>query len=140
LLTCLSLYAQQYDEEDDIFFRDEFIRIEFFEDEIEFDDFNDRRTRLRTIFSTLQSFLIDPDFFTTNDSQYHIMIVIILILEHACISYLSSSRPSYNQALAKACSQYRASQLHNVVTKQLPTPLQDYSVSQFTEFILGHRF
>jgi hypothetical protein len=67
------------------------------------------------------------------------MIVIILIMEHACISYASPSRPSLEQALATACSRYMDSHTHDTVTKQFTASSQEYSVSQFMEFILQQR-
>ena len=65
--------------------------------------------------------------------------VTILILDHACISYASLSQPSLKEALNNACSQYNNSHSHDAVTKQFTVTPRQYSISQFTEFILRHR-
>ena len=41
-------------------------------------------------------------------------------------------------ALDRAYSQYRASNTHNAVIEQFSAPSETYSISQFTEFILGY--
>jgi hypothetical protein len=66
-------------------------------------------------------------------------VVILLILEHACLSYASQSIPSSDEALVQAYSRYCASGVHNEVTTQFNAPPQGYSIHQFTEFILKHR-
>jgi hypothetical protein len=63
----------------------------------------------------------------------------ILILEHACLSYVSQSRPTRDEALDKAYSQYMASSTHSTITMQFSAPSSKYSISQFTEFIIKHR-
>ena len=63
----------------------------------------------------------------------------ILILEHACLFYASSSKPTVNEALDKAYSQYQASSTHDTVIRQFLTPFDKYSILQFVEFILDHR-
>jgi hypothetical protein len=65
-------------------------------------------------------------------------LVTILILEHACLLYASLSRPSLEWALVNSISQYQASDTHSAVMRQFTAP-QEYSVSQFVEFILEHR-
>jgi hypothetical protein len=65
-------------------------------------------------------------------------IVSILILEHTSLYEASSSRPTLNQALDRAYSQYRAFNTHNAVISQFSAAPQTYSIIQFTEFILGH--
>jgi hypothetical protein len=67
------------------------------------------------------------------------VIVIILILEHACVSYASQSNPTRDEALDQAYSRYCASGVHNEVTKQFFAPPKEYSIPQFTAFILKHR-
>ena len=62
----------------------------------------------------------------------------ILILEHACLSYASQSIPSSDEALDQAYSQYCASGIHNEVTKQFNAPSKEYLIHQVTEFILKH--
>jgi hypothetical protein len=65
--------------------------------------------------------------------------VSILILEHASLYYASSSKPTLDQALDGAYSQYKASNIHNAVIEQFPAAPQTYSILQFTEFILRYR-
>ena len=65
-------------------------------------------------------------------------IVTILILEHACLSYASQSEPSRDEALDRAYSQYCASGVHVDLTKQFSAHAREYSIAQFTEFILEH--
>ena len=64
----------------------------------------------------------------------------ILILEHAGLFLASSYRPTLNEALDKAYSQYESSDVHTVVKKEFPQPPGQYSIPQFTDFILEHRF
>jgi hypothetical protein len=66
-------------------------------------------------------------------------IATIIILEHTGLLYASSSRPTLEQALYKAHNLYAVSGIHDAVTNQFNAPLRDYSISQFTEFILKHR-
>jgi hypothetical protein len=63
----------------------------------------------------------------------------ILILEHACLSFASQSQPTKDEALDQAYSRYCASDVHDEVTKQFPASPEEYSTLQFTEFILKHR-
>jgi hypothetical protein len=65
-------------------------------------------------------------------------IVVILILEHACLSYVSQSKPTILKALDQAYSQYCASNIHIELTKQFAASYKEYSILQFTEFILNH--
>ena len=62
----------------------------------------------------------------------------ILILEHACLSYASQSKPTRDEALDQAYSQYCDSGVHNEITKQFFLHPKEYSISQFTEFTLKH--
>ena len=64
--------------------------------------------------------------------------MVILILEHACLSYASESRPTQDEALDEAYSRYCASGIHNELTEQFSAHPQEYSILQFTEFILTH--
>ena len=66
-------------------------------------------------------------------------IAITLILEHTCLYYVSQSRPTKDEALDKAYSQYMASGVHNAITMQFAAPPSKYSISQLAEFILKHR-
>jgi hypothetical protein len=68
------------------------------------------------------------------------MIVTILILEHACLFYVSLSKPSVDEALDKAFSQYQASDAHNAVIRQFLAAPNEYSIEKFTEFIYKYRF
>ena len=66
-------------------------------------------------------------------------IVVTLILEHACLLHASQDDPDRDKALDRAYSQYVSSDFHNEVSRQFSAPPTQYSVSQFTEFILEHR-
>jgi hypothetical protein len=68
-------------------------------------------------------------------------IVTILILEHACLFYASLSRPTLKNAVERAYDRYTASgtDVHDAVRKHFPAPPQEYSISEFTDFILDHR-
>jgi hypothetical protein len=66
--------------------------------------------------------------------------VTILILDHASLSHASSSTLTAGRALEKACIQYRASHIHDEIINQFTAPLGEYTISQFSEFILRHRF
>jgi hypothetical protein len=65
--------------------------------------------------------------------------VTILILEHACLFHASSSKPTVNDALDKAYSQYQASETHDAVVIHFVPPSKKYSVLQFADFILNYR-
>jgi hypothetical protein len=65
--------------------------------------------------------------------------VLILILENACLSYTSQSKPTRDQALEQAYAQYCASGIHIDLTKQFSASRKEYSMPQFIEFILKHR-
>jgi hypothetical protein len=65
--------------------------------------------------------------------------VIILILEHACHLYVLQPKPTRDQALDQAYSQYCVSNIYDKVIKQFSAPpVKDY-VLQFIEFILKNR-
>jgi len=66
-------------------------------------------------------------------------IVAILILDRASVSYASSSCRTRKDALDQAYSQYESSDTHNAVKEQFSLPLNEYSISQFIEFVLSHR-
>jgi len=66
-------------------------------------------------------------------------IVTILILDRACLFYASPSRSTRIRALDQACSQYASSDIHDAVQEQFSLPRTQYSISQFTEFVLSHR-
>ena len=67
-------------------------------------------------------------------------IVTLLILERASLLYASpSSRLALDSALDQACSQYESSDTHDAVKEQFSLPPKQYSISQFTEFVLSHR-
>jgi hypothetical protein len=65
--------------------------------------------------------------------------VTILILQHACLFHASSSKPTVNEALDYAYSQYQASNTHNTAIRKFVAPSEKYSVLQITEFILNHQ-
>jgi hypothetical protein len=66
-------------------------------------------------------------------------IVIILILENACLSYASQSKPTRDEVLDQAYSQYCAANIHNELIKEFCAPPKKYSIFQFIKFILKHR-
>jgi hypothetical protein len=65
--------------------------------------------------------------------------VLVLILEHACLRFASQSKPTKDEALDEAYSRYCTSGAHNELMKQFSASPEEYSISQFTEFILEHR-
>ena len=66
-------------------------------------------------------------------------IAVTLILEHACLSYASQHDSDRDEALDGAYSRYTSSDFHNEVPRHFSAPPTQYSVLQFTEFILEHR-
>jgi hypothetical protein len=62
--------------------------------------------------------------------------VTILIIEFASVVYASQSKPTREEALDQAYSQYCASSTPIEVIKQFFAPLAEYSMLQLTEFIL----
>jgi len=97
------------------------------------------RERANALFSKLRSFLADPPLSISGDGQtHHKLIVTILILEHACLFYASQSKPTRDEALARAYSQYCASGAHKQMIEQFSALPKEYSSIQFTEFILKH--
>jgi hypothetical protein len=62
----------------------------------------------------------------------------ILILEHACLSYASQFKPTRNEALDGAYSQYYASNIHINLSNEFSGLPKEYSILHFTEFILSH--
>jgi hypothetical protein len=67
------------------------------------------------------------------------MVAITLILEHACLSFASESRPTRDEALDNAYSRYRDYDIHSAVIKRFYGSPKKYSISEFTAFILDHR-
>jgi hypothetical protein len=63
----------------------------------------------------------------------------ILILEHACLSFASQPKSTNDEALDRAYSRYCASGIHNELTTQFSETPKEYSILQFTEFILKNR-
>ena len=63
----------------------------------------------------------------------------VLILEYAAIRYVSPSRPTHEEALDEACSQFISSNTHNVVHQEFVLSPESHSALQFTEFVLTHR-
>jgi len=64
---------------------------------------------------------------------------IVIILEHACLLHASQLHPTIKEALDRAFSQYRSSDIHNAVRKQFSAPPMQYTILQYTEFIVEHR-
>jgi hypothetical protein len=66
--------------------------------------------------------------------------VAILILNHTCLFFVSSSKPTLHEALDHAYSLCLSSNTYDTIAKVFLAPPEAYSFSQFTEFILEHRF
>ena len=66
-------------------------------------------------------------------------IVTIIILEFACHFRASSPSSTRAKALDEAYSQYKRSGTNKAVKRQFPGSPNQYSISQFTKFILQHR-
>jgi len=89
--------------------------------------------KFNEILSKLQSFVTNPPLSISNNNPHHTMIVIILILEYASLIKKNSTEP-----LDKAYSQYINSDTHNAVQECFLVSPNQYSILQFTEFILKH--
>ena len=63
----------------------------------------------------------------------------VLILDRAALFYASRSFPNVEGALDQAYHQYKSSDTHNAVKEQFSLRPKQYSVSQFTGFVLSHR-
>ena len=63
----------------------------------------------------------------------------ILILDCASLIYASASRPTLEGALDQAYHQYKSSDTHNAVKEQFSLRPKQYSILQYTEFVLSHR-
>ena len=68
-----------------------------------------------------------------------LQIASILILDRACLFYAPASRLSLEDALDQAYSLYKSSGIHIVVKEQFSLRPEQYSILQFTEFVLSHR-
>jgi len=100
----------------------------------------DRDKDKDTIFSKLSSFLANPPLsIFRDDNMPHKLIAIILILEHACLSYASQSRPTRIEALDQAYSRYCASDVHNVARMRFLESPKKYSIPELTAFVLECR-
>jgi hypothetical protein len=66
--------------------------------------------------------------------------VALLILNHTSLVYASALRLPLNEALDHAYSRYLSSNTLSAIKAVFSAPPEEYSVSQFTEFILEHRF
>jgi len=87
--------------------------------------------------SKLSSFLANTG--PSDDNPHHKLIVMILILEHTCLLFASQPKPAKDEALDRAYSRYCASTVHNELTNKFSAPPKEYSILQFTEFVLEHR-
>ena len=63
----------------------------------------------------------------------------LLILDRATLLYVASYDETPEDALDQAYSRYKSSDVHNVVKEQFALPPRQYSILQFTEFVLSHR-
>jgi len=77
-----------------------------------------------------------PPFSISSENTHHTMIVAILILEHTCLNYASLSAPTLSEALNKAHSQYIISSTYNNIINQFSASSENYSSTQFLDFIL----
>jgi len=121
--------------EDEELFDEEslFLRLLFLEREFSSD--------AKILLSKLQSFNsnLPPSLCISRDNTHHTMIVAILILDRVSILYVSPSQPTLMAALDQACLECRSSDTHNAVKEQYSLPPKEYSILQFTEFVLSHR-
>ena len=63
----------------------------------------------------------------------------IIVLDHATLFHASPSRPTLDRALDQACSRYKSSNIHNTIKEHFTRPPKQYTVTQFTDFVLRHR-
>jgi len=105
-----------------------------------FKKFPDLVKRAESLISKLRSFTSEPPVCISSGDTHHTMIVTLLILNRTSLLYASPSRPTCEDALDQACSQYISSDTHNAVKEQFSLPPKQYSTSQFTEFVLSRRF
>jgi len=96
-----------------------------------------REREFHKILSKLQSFVSKLHLSAQN--AHHTMIVTIIILEYACRFRASSPDSTRAKALDKAYSRYKQSGTHEVVKSQFPGSPNEYSILQFTGFVLQHR-
>jgi len=103
----------------------------------QFGDDNDS-SRRKLLLDNLQSFTSELPLCISSDDTHHTMIATILILDRASLFYASPSRPTREDALNQACSQYKSSDTHTAVKERFLLPPKQYSISQFTGFVLSH--
>jgi len=96
-------------------------------------------SQFKIVNSKLTSFLAKHPLLTISDDTHHVLIVITIILEHACLLYASQLNLAREDALDRAYSQYTPSDFHIAVRNQFSAPPVEYSALQFIEFILTHR-
>jgi len=92
----------------------------------------------KTVLTKLLSFNFDLPLCISGDNTHHTMIVTILILDCTSLFNSTASYP-FQDALDNAHSQYVSSGTHDAVKEQFSLPPKEYSILQFTEFILSHR-
>jgi hypothetical protein len=63
----------------------------------------------------------------------------IVIIEHACLLFTSQHGLTRDEAVDIAYDRYKSSGFHTEVTTQFPASPVQYTILQFTEFILKHR-
>jgi hypothetical protein len=66
-------------------------------------------------------------------------IAIILILDNASLFYASQPQPDRTAALDRAYSRYMTSDTHTTAAHKFSALSAEYTIPQFTEFILAHR-
>ena len=74
-----------------------------------------------------------PVYFLTSE------IVTVLILDHTALLYASPSLPTLDDALDQAYSQFESSDTHTAAKEQFSLSPKEYSILEFTEFVLSHR-
>jgi len=102
-----------------------------------FEDMSDDDS-LETLLSKLKSFIAEPPISASSDDAHHTMIVAVLILECASLLCASPSAPTLYEALDNACSRYVSSDTHTAVKQQFLLSPSQYSIREFTEFVLTH--
>jgi len=87
--------------------------------------------------SLLKSFVETDKFSLHYHDIHHIMIAVILILEHATLLLFSAERSSQDSALLQAWLQYI--QFEPSTATKFPAVFQEYSDAEFIQFILKNR-
>jgi len=91
----------------------------------------------QTFLGLLLSFVEKAKFSLEYNDLHHVILAVILVLEHATLLHLSGT--NYNSALEEAQSQYMQFS-HAASASQFPAAFHCYSDAEFIHFILDHQF